>query len=252
MERLGRAGRRTKRTRQLRKAAAHTRNLALAGSNAAVLWGSEVLGFTLTQLRAIRVDAAKATYRLSRGQNAATTMMAHAQAAGAKNTDPAFRRHRQVVLAWATGVGKARQTSTQRRRRSEGRWPGSVTSRARGAAPRMRQPPSCSLFCGWAGARSLQGRPLGGGAEDGGFLGGSGFADVVRLEPFQGSAYLGSHQAASCFWQVGGVVTLASERAGQAGFLRLLDAGAALAAQGMRRRHLPALPRRSRHNVPPL
>ena len=31
-------------------------------------------------------------------------MMAHAQAAGAKNADPAFRHHRQVVLAWATGV----------------------------------------------------------------------------------------------------------------------------------------------------
>ena len=57
-----------------------------------------------TQLQAVRVDAAKATYRLSRGQNAATTMMARAQAAGAKNIDPAFRHHRQVVLAWATGV----------------------------------------------------------------------------------------------------------------------------------------------------
>ena len=61
-----------------------------------VLWGSEVLGFTPTQLQAIRVDAAKATYQLSRGQNAATTMMAHAQSAGAKNVDPAFRHHRQV------------------------------------------------------------------------------------------------------------------------------------------------------------
>ena len=92
---------RTKRARQLRKAGAHTRNLTLAGSNAGVLWGLEVLGFTL---RAIRVDAAKATCRLSHGQNAATTVMAHAQVSGAKNVDPAFRHHRQVVLAWATGV----------------------------------------------------------------------------------------------------------------------------------------------------
>ena len=74
------------------------------GSNAGVLWGSELLGFTPTQLRAIRVDAAKATYRLSRGQNAATTMLANAQATGGKNIDPAFRHHRQVILAWSTGV----------------------------------------------------------------------------------------------------------------------------------------------------
>ena len=102
--RLARAARRTKRATQLCKAGAHTRNLTLAGSNAGVLWGSEVLGFTPTQLKAIRFNAAKATFRLSRGQNAATIMMAHAQAPGAKNIDPAFRHHRQVVLAWATGV----------------------------------------------------------------------------------------------------------------------------------------------------
>ena len=88
--RLARAARRTKRVRQLRKAGAHTGKLTLTGSNAGVLWGSEVLGFTPTQLQAIRVDSAKATYRLSRGQNAATTMMAQAQAVGAKNVDPAF------------------------------------------------------------------------------------------------------------------------------------------------------------------
>ena len=72
---LARAARRTKRVRQLRKAGAHTRNLTLIGSNAGVLGGSEVLGFTPTQLKVIRVDAAKAICRLSRGQNAATTMM---------------------------------------------------------------------------------------------------------------------------------------------------------------------------------
>ena len=31
-------------------------------------------------------------------------MLANAQAAGAKNIDPAFRHHRLVILAWATGV----------------------------------------------------------------------------------------------------------------------------------------------------
>ena len=102
--RLARASKQTKRVRQLRKAGAHTGKLTLTGSNAGVLWGSEVLGFTPTQLQSIRVDAAKATYRLSRGQNAATTMLANAQAAGAKNIDPAFRHHRLVILAWATGV----------------------------------------------------------------------------------------------------------------------------------------------------
>ena len=65
--RLGREAKRTMRVRQLRKAGRHTRKLALTGSNAGVLWGSEVLGFTPTQLQSIRVDAAKATYRLSRG-----------------------------------------------------------------------------------------------------------------------------------------------------------------------------------------
>ena len=91
-----------------------------------------VLRFTSTQLQAIRVDAAKATCRLSRGQNAATTMMVHTQAAEAKNIDPAFRHHRQVVLAWATGVWEGMPDLDTSRRRSERRWPGSVTSRGRG------------------------------------------------------------------------------------------------------------------------
>ena len=102
--RLARASKRTRRVRQLRKAGAHTGKLTLTGSNAGVLWGSEVLGFTPTQLQSIRVDAAKATYRHSRGQNAATTILANAQATGGKTIDPAFRHHRLVILAWATGV----------------------------------------------------------------------------------------------------------------------------------------------------
>ena len=101
-----------------------------------------------------------------------------------------------------------------------------------------------------------EGRPLGGGAKDGGLLGRSGFVDVVRqlrtLEHFQRAAFLGSHLTALGCWQAGGVVTVTSQRAGQAGFAWHFDAGAALAAQGMGRRPVSALPRRPRHNVPPL
>ena len=61
-------------------------NLTLTGSNVRVLWGSEVLDFTHTQFRSLQVDAVKATYQLSRGQNAATTMFDHAQAAGPSST----------------------------------------------------------------------------------------------------------------------------------------------------------------------
>ena len=97
---------------------------------------------------------------------------------------------------------------------------------------------------------------FGSGAQDGGCLGGPGIPSVVRqlctLEPVQGSALLGSHQATPCCWQAGGLVTLASERAGQAGLARHLDPGEACAAQGRGRRQLPAMQRRTRHHVPPL
>ena len=50
-------------------------------------------------------------------------------------------------------------------------------------------------------------RPLGSGAKDGGFLGGSGFVHVVRqlcsLEYLQRTLFLGSHQAAPGCWQAG-------------------------------------------------
>ena len=49
-----------------------------------------------------------------------------------------------------------------------------------------------------------------------------------------------------------GLVTLASERAGQAGLARHLDPGEACAAQGRGRRQLPAMQRRTRHHAPPL
>ena len=94
--RLARAARRTKRVRQLRKAGAHTRDLTLTGSNAGVPWGCEVLGFTPTQLQAIRVDAAShlsAQPRAERSHND--------DGARAKNVHPAFRHHGHVVLAWA-------------------------------------------------------------------------------------------------------------------------------------------------------
>ena len=195
-------------------------------------------GFTHTA-QAIRVDAAKATYRLSRRQNAATEMMAHAQGGGAKNIDPAFRHHRQVVLALATGV------STQCRRRSEGRWPGSATTCVGTDAATTFV--HTLLRLGWSAhhPQRHEDRPLGGGAEnggaeDGGFLGGSGFTDVVRqlctLESLQGTAFLGSHQAASCFWQVGGVVTLASQRAGSSWFRVAFGRRSGLRVSGERKK----------------
>ena len=53
--------------------------------------------------------------------------------------------------------GRACRTSTPCRLRCEGRWPGSATLRGRGAAPTTQQLPSCSRFCGWAGAHSPRG-----------------------------------------------------------------------------------------------
>ena len=122
-----------------------------------------------------------------------------------------------------------------------------------------QRPPSCTRYCGWAGALTthngtkidlLAVAPKTVAPKTVGF-----WVDQVSLmwsdssahwESLQGTAFLGSHQAASCFWQVGGVVTLASQRAGQAGFAWHSDAGAACASQGRGRRQLPALPRRPR------
>ena len=110
---------RTRRVRQLRKAGAHTGKLTLTGSNAGVLWGSEVLGFTPTQLQSIRVDAAKATYRLSRGQNADGSLGRH----------PRPRHH----------AGRAARLTGQAQ------------------SPRTQRPPSCSRSIAWVGARSQRG-----------------------------------------------------------------------------------------------
>ena len=167
--------------------------------NAGVLWVSEVLGFTPTQLQSIRVDAAKATCWLSRGQNAATTMLANAQAAGGKNIDPAFRHHRLVILAWATGV-----------------WEGTpdlntVQAALRGSLARLShlKRPWCGLERAVCEAphdpRRHQDRPPGSGPQNGRFLGRPGTLFVVRqlctLELVQGPALLGSHQVTPCFWQ---------------------------------------------------
>ena len=115
--RIARAARRSRRARQLRKAGAHTCNLTLTGSNAGVLWGSEVLGFTPTQLRAIRADASEATCRLSRGQNVATTMLAHAQATGQRTSTRRFGITAKWCWRGRRESGKARQISTRCRLR---------------------------------------------------------------------------------------------------------------------------------------
>ena len=161
--------------------------------------------------------------------------------------------------------GKALQTSTQCRLRSAALSPGSVISSGRGAAPRTQRPFSCLRFCGWDRAPSRRGisiptvrrltswqwrrrRWAFGWTRLPFFV----VRQLCTLEPVQGSALLGSHQATSCFRQAGGVVTLASERAGQAGLPRHLDPGEACAAQGRGRRQLPAVQRRTRHHVPRL
>ena len=219
----------------------HTRNLTLTGSNAGVFWGSEVLGFTPTQLQSIRVDAAKATYRLSRGQNAATTMMAHALAAGAKNIDPAFRHHRQVILAWATGVWEGTPDldtvqaalcgSSARLSHLKWSWCCATDAAATFVLTllRLERPVGQASHH----PRWHQDRPPGSGVQDCELLGGPGIPFVVRqlctVEPVQGPVLLGSHQTTPRFWQAGGLVTLASQRAFLA---RHLDPGKACAAQG--------------------
>ena len=192
--RLARGTKRTKRVRQLRKAGAHTGKLTFTGSNAGVLWGSEVLGFTPTQLR---VDAAKATYRLSRGQNEATTMLANAQAAEAKNIDPAFRHYQLVILAWATGVWEGTpdlDTMQAALRGSLAR----LTSSALGAAQRTQRPPLCSRSCGWAGARTPQN--VGFWVDQPSSL----WSDSsAHWNQSKGPLFWEAHQATPRFWQAG-------------------------------------------------
>ena len=209
-----------------------------------------VWGFTPPQLRAIRVDAAKATYRLSRGQNAATTMMAHAQAAGAKNIDPAFRHHRQVVLVWVTGVGKARQTSTQCRRRSEGRGqaqlPQEPVVRRHGCGSHLRAHSSASgLERAVCKADLLAVAP-----KTVGF-----WVGQASLMSSDSSAHW-DHSKGPLFWEAMRPLLVSGKLEGWSLWhrnvlVKLVSYGF-WTQERLRRRHLLALPRRSRHNVPPL
>ena len=246
--------------RQLRKAGAHTRNLTLTGSNDGVLWGSEVLGFTPAQLKATRADAAKATYRLSRGQCGHNHDGLRPGCWGEEHR-PGFSTSPTSCAGlcdWSLG-GRSRP------RHNAGR-----AARLRGQAQPSQETLVRRHGCGYhfrahVAAAGLEGavceaphhprwhedRPLGSGAKDGSFLGRSGFSGVVRqictLGQFQRAAFQRSHQAAPGFWQAGGVVTVASQRAGQAGFTWDLDTGWAIAASEIGRRPMPALPRRPRH-----
>ena len=220
--------------RQLRKAGAHPRNLTLTGSNTGVLWGSEILGFTPTQLQGIRVDAAKATYRLSRGHSAATTMMAHAQAAGAKNVDRAFRH--QVILAWATGVCEGTRAA---RLRGRSQPPQAAVVWRNGRSGHLRAHSSAAgLECAVGQAPHHphwhDDRPLGSGAQDGGLLGRSGIPSVVRQ--LCSPEYL----KGPLFWEAIRPLLVSSW------FREAFGPGAARTLQ------LPALQRRPGHHVPPL
>ena len=253
--RLARAAKRTKRVRQLR---------TLTGSNARVLWGSEVLGFTPPQLKSIRADA-KATCRLSRGQNAATTMLANAQAAGTKNVDPAFRHHRQVILAWTTGVWEGTpdldtmQTallgSLARLSHLKRPWCGATDAAATFVLT--------LLLLGWSASRpgislptmarrstSWQWRPRRWlfGWTGPPFCG----PTAVHTGTSPRVRFCGKPSGHSLFLASWRLVTLASERAGQAGLARHLDPRKDCAAQGRGRRQLTAVQRRTRHHVPPL
>ena len=198
----------------------HSQSSLSLALNAGVLWGSEVLGFTPTQLQSIRVDAAKATYRLTQGQNAAITMLANAQAAEAKNIDPAFRHHRQVILAWATG-SLGRHSRPRHHAGCAVRRCGQAQSPQAAVVRRHRRCSHLRAHVASAGLeravceaprdpRRHQDRPPGSGAQDGGLLGGPDIPFMVRqlctLEPVQGPAFLGSHSGHSSFlanWRVG-------------------------------------------------
>ena len=149
---------RTRRVRQLRKAGAHTGKLTLTGSNAGVLWGSEVLGFTPTQLQSIRVDAAKATYWLSRGQNADGSLGRHPRP-----------RHHAGRAARLTGRAQSPQAAVVR---SNGR---SGHLRAHALSPGLERAVSEAPH----DPRRHQDRPPGSCAQNGGLLGGPGIPSVV-------------------------------------------------------------------------
>ena len=247
--------------RQLRKAGAHTRNLTLTGSNDGVLWGSEVLGFTPAQLKATRADAAKATYRLSRGQCGHNHDGLRPGCWGEEHRPRLFDitdKGCAGLCDWS--LGGALQTSTQCRPRCAAPWPGSAISRDPGAAPWMRLPLSCSRCCGWAGGRSLRGtspptmarRSTSWQWRQRRFVSGSirllwcGPTDLhtgtipkgrFSEEPSGRSWFLASWRSGHC-----GIATCWS-----GWFTWDLDTGWAIAASEIGRRPMPALPRRPRH-----
>ena len=122
------------------------------GSNAGVLWGSEVLGFILAQLNAIRVDAAKATFRpRSRTESGHHDAGQRARDRGKeRRSGPAHTKNKSCWRGQRVH-GKGCQILTQRRRPCKQPLPGSA------ARPRMLRPPSCLRCCGWDGAPSLPG-----------------------------------------------------------------------------------------------
>ena len=144
------------------------------------------------------------------------------------------------------------------------RLPGQAQpSQGRGAAPRTQRPPLCSRSCGWAGARNLRGtsRPTTAPRSISWQWRPKRWATGWTRHPLCGptAPHTGTTPRARFSGKPSGhslfqasLVTLASERAGQAGFARHKDPGEACAAQGLGRRPLPALQRRTRRHVPPL
>ena len=139
-------------------------------------------------------------------------MLANAEATEAKSVDPAFRRaglgdgrlgrHSRPPFnagsaARLCGQAQPAQAAVVRRHRRGSHLRAHVTSAGleRAVCEALHDP------------RWHEDQPLGSGAKDGGFLGGSGFVHVVRqfcaLEFLQRNALLGSHQAAPGCWQAG-------------------------------------------------
>ena len=79
--------------------------------------------------------------RYGQAQAAATTMTAHAQAAGAKNIDPGVSSSPTSCARLAKEVREGTPDIDTKQ---------AALRRGRGAARPMRQPPSCSRSCGWA------------------------------------------------------------------------------------------------------
>ena len=99
-----------------------------------------------------RVDAAKATYRPSRGQNAATTMMANAQAAGGEDHRSCFSSSQTSGAGLGDG-SMGRHASPRHnaggapRDGGQAQPPQAAVVRRHGRSSHFR-----ALFCGWVGS----------------------------------------------------------------------------------------------------